>query len=85
MEARVTKVARVSARFLRSLARRRLRPNQEKVRGSTTRPFLSSLRLTIAMRSGGAYATAASTCQAFSLSHLPATAAPTMISPRHLE
>jgi adenylate cyclase len=32
MEARVTKVAKVSARFSKSLARRRLRPNQEKVR-----------------------------------------------------
>jgi len=30
MEARVTKVARVSARFSKSLAKRRLRPNQEK-------------------------------------------------------
>ena len=45
-------------------------PNQEKVRsitqrcGSTTKPFLSSLRLTIAMRSDSAFATAASTCQA---------------------
>jgi hypothetical protein len=34
MEARVTKVARVSARFSNCLARRRFRPNQEKVRGS---------------------------------------------------
>ncbi len=32
MEARVTKVARVSARFSKSLARRRFRPNHEKVR-----------------------------------------------------
>jgi hypothetical protein len=31
MEARVTKLARVSARFLRSLARRRFRPSEEKV------------------------------------------------------
>src|SRR5580704_3783704 len=31
MEARVTKVARVSVRFSKSLTRRRLRPNQEKV------------------------------------------------------
>jgi len=43
------------------------RDDQEKVRsttkrrGSTTKP---SLRLTIAMRSGGTFATAASTCQA---------------------
>ena len=70
MEARVTKVARVSARFSKSLARRRLRPNQEKVRsttqrrGRTTKPFMSSLRLTISMRSSGTFATAASTCQA---------------------
>jgi transposase len=39
--------------LLRTLARRRLRPNQEKVRsttqrrGRTTKPFMSSLRLTI--------------------------------------
>ena len=45
MEPRVTKPARVSARFSKSLARRRLRPNQEKVRstthrrGKTTKPF----------------------------------------------
>ena len=56
MEARVTKVSRVSARFSKSLARRRLRPNQEKVRsttqrrGRTTKPFVASLRLTIAIR-----------------------------------
>src|SRR5207237_5264304 len=37
MEARVTKVARVSARFSKSLARRRLRVNQEKVRSTTQR------------------------------------------------
>jgi hypothetical protein len=47
-----------------------LHPNQEKVRsttqqrGKTTKPFMSSLRLTISMRSGGTFATAASTCQA---------------------
>ena len=35
MEARVTKLARVSARFSKSLARRRLRPNQEKARSTT--------------------------------------------------
>ena len=34
MEARVTKAARVSARFSKFLARRRLRPNQEKVRST---------------------------------------------------
>src|SRR4029077_6672864 len=70
MEARVTKVARVSARFSKSLARRRFRPNQEKVRsttqrrGRTTKPFMSSFRLTNSMRSGGTFATAASTCHA---------------------
>src|SRR5204863_9863377 len=59
MEARVTKVARVSARFSKSLARRRLRSNQEKVRsttqrrGKTTKPLMSSLRLTISRRSRG--------------------------------
>jgi hypothetical protein len=58
-EARVTKVARVSARFSKSLARRQLRPNQEKVRSTTprrgkmTKPFMSSLRLTISMRFAG--------------------------------
>ncbi len=35
MEATVTKAARVSARFSKSLASRRLRPNQEKVRSTT--------------------------------------------------
>jgi hypothetical protein len=37
MEARVTKVTRVSARFSKSLASRRFRPNQEKVRSTTQR------------------------------------------------
>src|ERR1700726_3680312 len=56
MEARVTKVARGSVRFSKSLARRRLLPNQEKVRsttrrrGRTAKPFMSSLRLTISIR-----------------------------------
>src|SRR5271169_2998325 len=56
MEAMVTKVARVSARFSKSLARRRFRPNHEKVRstthrrGKTTKPLMSSDLLTIAMR-----------------------------------
>ena len=50
MKARVTKVARGSARCSKSLARRRFGPNQEKVRstiqrrGRTTKPFVSSLR-----------------------------------------
>jgi len=49
MEARVTKVARVSARFSKSLASRRFRPNQEKVRSTTqrrgrmTKPFVAAL------------------------------------------
>jgi hypothetical protein len=49
MEARVTKVARVSARFSKSLASRRFRPNQEKVRSTTqrrgrmTKPFVGAL------------------------------------------
>src|SRR5215472_135928 len=70
IEARVTKLVRLSARFSKSLASRRLRPNQEKVRsttqrrGSTTKPFTSSLRLTISRCSGGTFATAASTCHA---------------------
>src|SRR5271168_2023158 len=37
MEARATKAPRVAARFSKSLARRRLRPNQEKVRSTTQR------------------------------------------------
>ena len=69
MEARATKAPRVSARFSKSLARRRFLPNQEKVRsttqrrGKTTKPLLASLRLTISMRSRRAFATAASTCR----------------------
>jgi hypothetical protein len=45
-----------------------LRPNQEKVRSTTQRrgrtatPFTVSHRLTIAKRSRGTFATAASTC-----------------------
>src|SRR6476646_3968 len=37
MDARVTKVARISARFSESLARRRFCQNQEKVRSTTQR------------------------------------------------
>jgi hypothetical protein len=33
-------------------------------RGRTTKPFMSSFRLTISVRSGGTFATAASTCHA---------------------
>jgi hypothetical protein len=63
-------LARVSARFSKSFASRRFRSNREKVRsttqrgGRTTKPFVSSLRMTISMRSGGTFATAASTYQA---------------------
>jgi len=70
MEAMVTKLARLSARFSKSLARRRFRPNHEKVRsttqrrGRTTKPLMSSDRLTISMRKTGTFATPASTCQA---------------------
>jgi hypothetical protein len=52
MDARVTKVARISARFSESLARRRFCQNQEKVRsttqrrGRTTKP-LSRRRVTV--------------------------------------
>jgi hypothetical protein len=52
---------------LETLASLRLRPNQEKVRsttqrrGSTTKPVMSSERLTISMRRQGTLATAAST------------------------
>src|SRR6266446_2781282 len=68
MEARATKAPRVSARFSKSLARRRLRLKQEKVRsttqrrGRTTKPFVSSLRLTISRRRSGTFATALTTC-----------------------
>ena len=70
MEASVTKVSRVVARFSKSLASRRLRPNQEKVRsttqrrGKTTKPYTSSFRLTISIRSNGNLATAVSICRA---------------------
>jgi hypothetical protein len=37
MEARVAKVVRISARFLKSLVSRRFRPNQEKVRSTAQR------------------------------------------------
>jgi hypothetical protein len=58
----MTKLAKVSARFSKSLAGRGFRPNQEKVRsttqrrGRTTKPFLSSLRFTISTRSVGTLA-----------------------------
>src|SRR6202044_1988779 len=70
MAARVTKAARVSARFSSSFARRRFRPNQGKVRsppqrrGDTTKPFLSSDRLTISMRRLGILARASVTWRA---------------------
>ncbi len=40
--ARVTKASRVAARFSKSLARRRFRPNQEKVRSTTHRRLTTS-------------------------------------------
>ena len=43
IEAIATKAARVSARFSKSLARRRLRPNQEKVRSTTQRRAVAVL------------------------------------------
>ena len=64
------KVARVSARFSKFLARQRFLPNHEKVgstthrRGRTTKPHMPSDRLKIPMRKTGILATAASTCQA---------------------
>src|SRR5262249_8092391 len=70
LEARITKGAKVSGDFSKSWGGRRLRPNHEKVRsttqrrGRTTKPFLSSRRLTISMRSRGPFATAASACAA---------------------
>jgi hypothetical protein len=70
MEARVTKVAKVSARFSKSLARRPVasepgdvRSNTQR-RGKMTKPFMSSLRLTVSMRSSGTPANVALTCQA---------------------
>jgi hypothetical protein len=58
-------------KVLEVLGERRFRPNQEKVRstthrrGRTTKPLLSSDRLTISMRKTGILATAASTCHTF--------------------
>jgi len=67
MEVMVTKAARVSARVLEVLGEPPVAsepgesaPNQR--RGRTTKPLLSSLRLTISMRTYGTFATAASTC-----------------------
>jgi hypothetical protein len=53
-------------------ARRRLRPNQEKVRSTTqrrgrsTKPFMLSLRLTISVRSGGTFAIATQPARRYS-------------------
>jgi hypothetical protein len=69
MEARVTKVARVSARFSKSLARRRFRPNHD-VRSHPSgaagrrRPSCRRAPLDDFHTSSGTFATAASTCQA---------------------
>lgn len=60
------KVARVSARFSKPLAKHRFLRNREKARSTTQRAARrrSQLRLTISMRIGGTFATAASTCHA---------------------
>jgi hypothetical protein len=61
-----------SGEVIEILGKPALRPNQEKVRsttqqrGSTTKPFASSLPLAISVRSNGTFATAASTCHALS-------------------
>jgi hypothetical protein len=61
----------VSARFSKSLARRRFRPHREKVRSTaprrrkTTKPLVSSLRFAISKRSGVSFASAAPTCHGF--------------------
>jgi len=44
IEARATKAPRVSVRLSKSLARRRLRPNQEKVRSTTQRRGRATIR-----------------------------------------
>jgi hypothetical protein len=70
MAARVTKASSVEARFSKSLARRRFRPNQEKVRSTTHRRLITSnptalgLRLTISSRSGWLPAAASYVCWA---------------------
>jgi hypothetical protein len=69
MEARVPKVARVSAGFSKSLARRPLSSEPEE--GALDHPAAQQDdkalhvvgRLTISMHSGGTFATAPSTCQ----------------------
>jgi hypothetical protein len=55
MEARVTKLARVSARFSKSLARRRFRPNQEKVRSTSLHQFKLSTDLRLRRPIGRAW------------------------------
>ena len=56
-------MAKVLAKFSKSFARRRFRPNREKVRstsqrrGRTTKPLTLALRPTIPMRSSGTVAT----------------------------
>jgi hypothetical protein len=57
----------IIARFFPVLGEAGLRPNHEKVlsttqrRGKRTKPFMSSLRLTISMRNNGTFASAVST------------------------
>ena len=63
------KVARVAVRF-EVPGETPVPPEPEKVRyatqrrGRTTKPFMASLHLTISVRSGGTFATGASTCHA---------------------
>jgi hypothetical protein len=71
MQARVTKVGRVSARFSKILGETPVasEPGERALDDPAARqndeaPDMSSLRLTISMRSSGTFATAASTCQA---------------------
>jgi len=72
---------RVSARFSKFLARRRFRPNQEKVRstpaaGGTTKPLVSSLRLPISV---GA---AVLLLRSFNLPRVVAAIGPAQFEPR---
>ena len=57
MEARATKAPRVLARYSKSLARRRLRPHQEKVRSTRTTKLVGAFHdpTTLNARSGGGY------------------------------
>ena len=50
MAARVTEASRVEARFSKSLARRRFRPSQEKVRSTTHRRLMTSKPTALRLR-----------------------------------